>query len=559
MAILTRYRHLSRYRQIARVLIRYGFGLAVEQLGLTDVVSYPSRLFRRRSAGERGLTRGERLRLVLEELGPTYVKLGQVASTRPDLVPPDILAEMEKLQDRVPPFPVDKAWKVIEEELGSPLEEIFAEFEAEPIASASIGQVYRARLHSGEWVAVKVLRPGIQKVVEADLEVIEDLAQLAQRRSPHAQMYNFPEMADEFARTIRDEMDYRVEARNVEQFGRIYRDSAEIKIPTVFKELTTRRVLTLEYVTGTKLTQVEKLRQAGVDLGRLARLLTRTMLAQVLDEGYFHADPHPGNLLLLEDGRLAFLDFGMIGRLTEERREQFIRLVIGLARRETRDIVRALSEMGMVGSGVDRQELEQDVERARDRYLDVPLSEIALSEAVNDILRLAFKHRIRIPSEFTLLARALGTLEGLVTQLDPDFSIIEVARPFGDRLIRERYVPERVLRVLYDNFLEYSDLLRQLPAKLGILLDKAAEDRIRIRYVWEDWDRTVSRAERMANRLTFALLFLSFSIMMASLVLASSVGQAPTLWNLPMLEIGFVVAALLFLGIFWAIVRSGFF
>jgi len=324
-----RIRHIKRYRDVAKVLTRHGFGFFVEEMGLLHMLSLPKRLFTNMEETD-PMTVGERIRQVIEELGPTYVKIGQIASTRADIIPEEILKELEKLQDNVPSFSFEQVTRIIEEELGSPLEEIFAWINEGVIAAASIGQVHRAQLRTGELVAVKVQRPQIKTMIETDLEILLDLATLAEHRMERMERLQLRDVVEEFARSLHNELDYSIEARNAQKMAKQFENDPTIHIPAIYWDYSTRTVLTMELVEGVKLNQFEEIEKKGYDRKVIAEQLVRALFHQVLIEGFFHADPHPGNIFLLQGGVVSFIDFGMAGRLTFDMKQNFASLVIGM-------------------------------------------------------------------------------------------------------------------------------------------------------------------------------------------------------------------------------------
>ncbi|MHB1127714.1 MAG: ABC1 kinase family protein [Bacillota bacterium] len=559
MPFRKRYRHFNRYREIANTLARHGFGYLLDQLGLADYIPYRQR-FRKAAQPVERPSRGARLRLALEELGPTFVKLGQILSTRPDLVPKDILQELEKLQDSVPPFPFEVVKEQIEAEMGMPLERIFPGFDREPLAAASIGQVHRAQLADDREVVVKVQRPGIRSMIETDLEILFDLARLADKRTSWGQMYSFGDMVEEFARTISEEMDYTAEGRNAERFYQEFAGESSVYIPRVYWPQTTGKILTLEYVNGIKLNDYKLQEDNGQGRRLIARRLSQALLKQILLDGFFHADPHPGNIAILPGEVIAFMDFGMVGRLTEERKREFIALVLGLARRDSQQIVRAVMEMGIIPGKFQVKELRKEIERLRDRYIHVPMSQVSLGDAINEILNLAFRYRIRIPTELTLLAKALLTLEGIVQELDPELSIIGLAEPFGKVLISRQLSMNELKRAASEGFLEYGHILAEMPRQVHEILAKLASDQVTFRVEVQELDGIFSKLDRIVNRLSFSLVLMSFSIVMAGLVVASALVNPAgvlLLWRLPMLEVGLAAVTLMVIWLLYSILRSG--
>lgn len=554
-----RYKHLYRYRQVANILAKHGFGYLLDQLGLSDMLSYHQRLKKTGEKRAERLSRGERLRMALEELGPTFIKLGQLLSTRPDLLPKDIIAQLEKLQDRVSPFPFFEVKRLVEEELGQEMPELFASFDEQPLAAASIGQVHKARLKNGEQVVVKVRRPGVERIVATDLDILFDLARMAEKHTSWGKMYSLVEMVEEFNRFMRQELDYGAEGRNAERFAKNFAGDDTVYIPSVFWDYTSSKVLTLEYVEGVKLTNLQELENRRWDRKRIAGNLSRAVLKQILINGYFHGDPHPGNLAVREGHVIVFMDFGITGTLTQERKKQFVRLALALVRGDSNRVVRTILDMNMGTGQVDMRKFRRDVEIMRDRYYTIPFSEINLGEAVSEILDLAFKYGIRIPTEFTLLAKALLTLEGVVQELDPDLNIITVAEPFAKTLIRQRLAPKNLGREIWEILQEYSDILLEMPRQVSDILGKVQEGALTMKLEHRNLQQAINQLDKVANKLSFSIVLLSFSIVVAGLVIGASLGadEPSFLWQLPILEVGFGVASIMFVWLIIAIFRSG--
>jgi len=550
-------RHISRYRDIVIALVRHGFGIVVEEIGFAHFLSFPQRLFFE-TKGKDSKTTGERIRLVLQELGPTFVKLGQIASTRPDLLPEDIVRELEKLQDRVPPFSFQEVREIVQEELGGDLEEIFCHFEDSPLAAASIGQVHKAILCSGEKVAVKIQRPNITTVIETDLEILQDLATLAEHRLEWAARYQIRDMVEEFSKSLRAELDYTIEGRNAEKISNQFRDDSKIYVPKVFWEYSTKRVLTMEYIEGVKFNELEKLKQKGYNAKMLAESLAKAIFHQIFIDGFFHGDPHPGNVLVLPGEVIAFIDFGMVGRLTPEMKYHFSSLVIALMRQSTDGVIKAILLMGLVPDDVDMMQLRDDVEQLREKYYGVPLSQISLGKAVNDLFSVAFRHSIRIPAALTLLGKTLLTIEGVVEKLDPDFSILNIAEPFGRQLLKERLHPKSLAETAWKHVSDYGELLFDLPKHIKELTSLIKRGRLRLEIDIPELDLLLKKLDRISNRLSFSIVLLAFSIIMVGIIIGSSLGRQSTLlWKIPAIEIGFGVATLMFLWLLYSIFKSG--
>ncbi|WP_274365291.1 ABC1 kinase family protein [Paenibacillus thermotolerans] len=550
-----RIRRLRRYRTIASAFARNGFGYIFQEMGLTEWVPFSGGKERQ---GIRGKSVGERIRLLLEDLGPTFVKLGQIASTRPDLIPAPILSELERLQDDVPAFSYQEASYIIEQELGGAVEQLFMQFSETPVAAASIGQVYRAVLKDGTPVAVKVQRPDIQPVIETDLDILTAWARLAEARLGWARNYRLRDIVDELRKALRAELDYTSEARNAEKFANQSGKWDQVHVPAVYWDYCTSRVLTMEYVEGIKLSDQEKLDRAGLGRRRLAERFAKTILHQVLVEGFFHGDPHPGNVLALRDGSLMLLDFGMAGRLTPGMKKHFVSFVIALRNQSSKGVVRAISDMGIVPEDVNEDRLYADVDEMRDKYYKVPLDRVSLGGAVKDLFDVALRHRIRIPTELTLLGKALLTMEGVVTALDPTFSVFDVAEPFGKKLFLERLSPVQMLKSWMDDVPDYLEVLREFPSGLKHLTSLMRKGKVQVEVAVPQLDELMKKMDRISNRLSFSIVLLSLSIVMVGLIVGAALSHTQSvLWRIPVIEIGLAIAVFMFFWLIYAIFRSG--
>lgn len=545
MVPLGRLRRLARYRRIAQLLVAHGVGYAAAEALPQGLYA----LFRRRPPPSREV--GVRVRRLLEDLGPTFVKLGQILSTRPDLVPHDIIRELEHLQDDVPSETPQAIRAVLESELGRPVEEVFPVFRWDPIASASLGQVHEASLPTGEAVVVKVQRPNVRQTIEADLGILGDVFHLLSQLPGLSGLYDPDRLVDEFSRSLLAELDYTREGRNADRMRRNFEKSGDhVIVPRVFWSTSRSRVLTMERIVGVKPTDPDAMRARHLDPSDTARTVATAILRSVFVFGFFHADPHPGNLIVQQDGRVALLDFGMVGRLSEPMRGSFADLSLGLLRGNSLSVVGAITDLGATPPDLDRQALLRDVEDLRDRYYEVSLRELNLGQVVQDIFAVAYRHRIRIPLDFTLLAKCLVTMEGVVEVLDPSLSILEIARPFGATLVQERLSPRRIIRRLERQGETLGHALLGLPVDLADVARKASEGRLTLRVESEN-----PRAERSSRRLARARVLSTaggVSALVGAVYLIAA-ALRPTAFPLPLIPIGTFILSLL---LFWQALRQ---
>lgn len=520
-----RQRYFDRYREIAGVLIDEGFEFVAVQAGFARFVPR----LRRRSPDVRMATVEERARRVLERLGPTYVKLGQILSTRPDLIPPEFITELRKLQDDCQPIPPGAVGPLLAEELGARPEELFATFDPRPFAAASIGQVHAAVLHDGREVAVKVQRPSIAEVMRADFDIIHAQAAFAERTAHWARRYSLVDNADELERVLMGELDYVREGRNTERFAACFAHTEGVRAPRVEWDLSTRRVITLERLAGVKLDDVEGLRAAGHDPSAVARRVADAYFHQMFQEGFYHADPHPGNLIVTPEGELAFTDFGRVGSIALRTRLRFADLFIALMDRDGREVVDVLLEIGVADRDTDRVVLESTVESMLVRYMDEPLGELPVADVAYEVMRAVYEARLKVPSEFTLLITTFATIEGVTAKLDPEFSIAEAAQPYVAEVMRARYAPTNVGRGLFRTLRHANHLLMDLPESMDRLMRRAADGRLGIEVRPEGLERVVEQIREMVNRLAFALVIASF-VVGFSLILRSAELPGWFLW-----------------------------
>jgi ubiquinone biosynthesis protein len=550
-------RVIRRYRNILGILIKYGFGHIVEQLNISHYLQRGRRLFTLSTPpGElERLTQPVRLRLAMEELGPTFIKLGQILSTRPDVLPRDYIEEFRKLQDNVPSISAEEIRTQIQTQFGYPVEELFAEFSPLPIAAASIAQVHRGRLPNGEEVVIKVRRPGIDQLMATDLDILTGLAYLIENHIPASRIYNPVALVKEFKRTINREMDFTREGRTIDRFAVNFAGDENFYVPRVYWDCTGETVLTMEFVDGIKISDFDRLVAAGLDLKEIARRGADGILKQVLVYGFFHGDPHPGNVYILEKNRVCFLDYGMVGRLTDELKFQLIDLILAILDRDVDRVMRHLLFSSETSGEIPSQDLKRDVAEFIEDYYEVPLQDLNAGRMLTDFIEILARYRIKFPSDLMLLAKALVTIEGIGRQLDPDFNMILHMKPFMQKLIHEKMSPGNLSRDLLRTVEAYAALARNFPNDIREFINRINRNKFKIDLEHRGLEKLIVDLDKSSNRLSFSLVIGSL-IIGSSLIMQTSKG--PLLLGFPILGfLGYSIAGFLGLWLAIAILRSG--
>ena len=533
-------RDLPRVRDIIAILARHGMGNLVQRLGLAKGIEKAGDLLNIPGNHEIEMIEPEvRMRRVLEELGPTFIKLGQVLATRVDMFPPEWIDEFEKLQSDAPALPFEELLPELQVALGQDPHELFDELDPQPIGSASIAQVHRARLKNGEEVVLKIRRPNIIPKIEADLRVLGHIAALAEFEFPELRRYQPGKVVDEFAKSLRRELNLSTEARNMERFARNFAGNDDIVIPQVYTEWTSERLIVQGYIGGIPGNDLEAIEVAGLDRQVLAARGADAVLKMVLIDGYFHADPHPGNVKYLPGNRLAFLDFGMAGRLPHQRRDQIVDLLAALSQRDEHGILNVLLEW----SGdvvVDEEKLAADIADFIFNYENLSLKEVQFGVLLNEVVSLAREHSLMMPTDLTLLFKALISLEGLGRQLDPDFQMVPHLTPFVKQVIIGRYHPASMLKRGKDGVLEALSILSGVPKDIGKLIKQARRGNLRIDLDLKRLDQFGIRITRSANRLTMGIV--TGALMIGSAIVMTVKG-GPMFFGLPLFGVlGFLLA-----------------
>jgi len=551
------YRHIKRYRQIVLVLLKHGMGDLVTRVGLYRQVGISRRFFTKRKAEAplTPLTRWQRFRMVLEELGPSFIKLGQLASTRPDLVPPEACVEFEKLQDTVPAFPASQVRQIIETELGDSLEVLFKEFDEIPVASASVSQVHRAVLPNGTVAAVKVQRPGIRATIEVDLEIMFNLAELIEKHFRRIDVLDPVGIVSEFSRTIKRELNFDIEAGNIERFARNFRSDTTIYVPKVYRHLSTEKILTMEFVDGIKISDLDALTGANLNLELIADRGADIILKQIFKHSFFHADPHPGNILVLPDNVICLLDYGMTGTLTGRNRENLGNLIAGVVRRNSKWMTRSLLRLSQLESTETAESLEEDIADFVEQHLYRPLKDIRMGSLLTQLVQLLIRHNLKIPPVFYLLDKALITVEGNGRRLSPEFDIVKHMKPFVQQLMSERLSIRKLRKDLYTASLDWEAVLRELPANTRNIIDKIKRGKIRIEFEHKGLEPMLRTHDRISNRVVYGIVLSSLMIGSSLIVLS---GIPPKWHEIPIIGIiGFLAAGAMGFWLLISILKHG--
>jgi ubiquinone biosynthesis protein len=552
--ILRRVRTLPRYRQIAGVLFKYGFGQLLDQMKLFTFLRLRKKILGKKVRLEE-LTYAQRIRLALEELGPTFVKLGQVLSMRPFLIPLELVLELTKLQDEVAPFPFEQVKQIVEKELKAPLEEHFSSFDTIPIASASLSQVHKAVTRDQETVVVKVQRPNIKEVINADLEILRDLVNLLEKYVPESKQYDPKGIREELAKSIRKEIDFNNEARNIEVFRENFKDEKSVFVPQVFWNKTTSKVLTMGYIEGIKISNLEELHEKGIDKKLIAKIGGRMVLKQIFEDGFFHADPHPGNLFVLEGNVIAPVDYGMMGKLSETTMDELAELLISVVTWHPSGIVKVYQEVGVVGEEVNLRALEADLADFLYKYHRIPLSRLDMRTLMDEAFEIIHRYNIHIQAELMLFSKALITYEEVAKMLDPEYDLVTQALPYIKGLAYRKFKPKVLLRDASTLLQDLRSLFVLLPFELKRIIKKMGRGELSFTFQHRGLEKLILELDRSSNRLSFSLIIAAI-IVGSSLIMRLETKYM--LFGYPLFGVlGYIFAGLLGVWLVIAILRSG--
>jgi ubiquinone biosynthesis protein len=547
-------RQLGRMSEIAQVAARHGFGYLFETRGPAVV---RSRLGREVEVDGEGSPRAVRVREMLDELGPTFVKFGQLLSTRPDIVPPDIVFELKALQDAVTPFPFDQAREVVEEQLGLTLEQLFLDFEETPVAAASIGQVHRATLPNGRRVVVKVQRPNAPRQIEADLELMYQLARLARERVRALEFIDTVAVVDEFARSIRQELDYRIEARNAEQFHKNFAGYPHVRVPRVYWSYSRSTVLTLELLEGVQLRDLVLSKYTMSERRQIAYRIAETWMAMIFRHGFFHGDPHPANILVLEQSdQIGLVDFGTAGQLAPDDSSKLTGLFIEVVNQNVEAIPRRLGSLGVRYPKDREEEFVAELRAVFDKYYGASLSEIDPVQVIREAFALIYRMQLTLPTRFILLDRAIATLGSVGIELYPDFNVFEVAKPYARELMIERFTPQRVAARMQQEARSYASMMLELPYQVHDVLQEVRDGQIEVGFRHQGLDDLIKRMDVVFNRLGIAMVAVGGAV--TSGILAATIEGGITILGVPLIAaIGLILSTLLSIWLVWGVLRSG--
>jgi ubiquinone biosynthesis protein len=546
-------RNLGRLTEIAQVAVRHGFGYFFERHKLTDLL--PGRRNGEVLEGTAS-ERGKHLRELLDELGPTFVKFGQLLSMRPDVLPPDIIVELRGLQDDVRPFAYEHVERVIQEELGQPIERLFVEFDPTPLAAASIGQVHRAVLPNGHTVAVKVQRPGAPEQIEADLGLLYQAARIVKERVRALDFVDVREVVDEFARAIRQELDYRLEGRNAEQLHRNFAGHPHVRVPRVYWSYTRSRVLTLEFIEGTQLADIEHAGYSLDERKRLAEVMAEAWMTMIFRDGFFHGDPHPANILVIRPDLIGLVDFGLAGKLTEDDVSKATRLFIDVANENVDDIPRRLSDLGVRYPREREEEFRTEISDLYYRYYGARLSEIDPLQVIREVFGVIYSLNLRLPTRFIILDKAIATLASVGVELYPDFNVFEVAKPYARSLLLGRYTPQRVLSRARRESFKLASVFADYPYQVHDVLEQMRDGQIEVGFVHKGLDEFMHKLDVAFNRLIIA--FVVAAGLLGSSLIGVFATSGPQVLGLNVVSaFGFFLSGVLGLWLLWGVFRSG--
>jgi ubiquinone biosynthesis protein len=554
------YKNINRIRQIVNVLLKHGFGQFIEQINLKRFIPLRKRIkyFARWQEVERH-TIPERLRMAFSELGPSFIKLAQILSTRPDLVTSEYADEFKKLQDRVPPFSSGKARQIIESELNISLNAVFSDFDAFPVAAASIAQVHNATLKTGEKVIVKIQRPDIREIIEMDIVILNAIARLMLRYIPESKFFDPKGIVNEFSRSVKKEVDFIIEAKNAQRFKRNFSENPDISIPYIYTDLLSGKVIVMERLEGIRIDDIKGIDSLGIDRSELAKKGVDAYFKMIFEDGFFHADPHPGNIFVMPDGRIGLMDYGIVGWLTPDMMENIAGAFLAVLKKDFDRLIDLYIELGLVAEEIDidkfRKEFRADLVYLLEPLYDIAISEVNFPEYLEALTHLVIKHGLKVPSDLLLMNKTILILDNIGRQLDPDFNAVTAAEPYAVKLVKRRVSPQRLIDKTGENLSEIGELLFDTPKQMNRLLRKTMKDEVGFKINLIGMEKFIKDIDRSSNRLAFSVIVAAI-IIGSSMLIQSGIGEK--ILGLPALgATGFLVAILLGLWLLVSILRSG--
>ncbi len=551
------FRNIGRTREIIAVLVKYGFEDVIANSTMRNFVPERMRLsWMRQERPALEYSRYERVRMVAEELGPTFVKLAQVMSNRPDMLPDGLIKELEKLQDNVPPFAYETVREIIKEELGKEIEDVFDEFEKRPLASASIGQVHLARLKNGQKVVVKVQRPDVKEMVERDIAIIKEAVNRTERYLQKQGVINAIDVVIAFERSMSKEMDYRNEARNIERFREMYKEHKNFYIPKAFREFSSERVLVIEFSDGCKISDMPQLRAWGLDPAKVAENGMGIYLTQIFEYGFFHADPHPGNVFVRQDGVIALIDFGMVGQLMQKDKFNFAGIFISFAKQDAKQMAMYMKKLSVEEQITDQRQFEYDLNDLIEDFATLSVSESSIADMISRLQKIMYDYKMRMPGGIFLIFRAFAILEGMGKTLHPNFNTYEFIKPYGAKLLREQLKPKYLLNELSSRTSAITSFLNTFPLEVKDIITKTSRGKLHIEIEHQGYGYLLKKLDSLTNRISITLIIMALIIGSSLIMLAELPPHAISPTGYPYLSmIGFSTASGLFVILIYSILR----
>lgn len=544
----------NRVREIIQILLKYGFDEVVSNTALGRLVPYSTMI----NPPDGQVQTEARIRGVIEELGPTFVKLAQILSNRPDLIPQRLLAEFEKLQSQVPAFEFEEVQKIIIEETGKPIEETFRYLSQKPVGAASIGQVHKGKLVTGEMVAVKVQRPNIILTIETDISILKYLVKRSERYFYRQGLLNPVEILEIFERTILKELNYLNEARHMEQFRHYYADNQRFYVPLVYTELCTERVLVMEFIYGCKITDVNTLNTWGINTQQIAEAGLDIYLAQIFEHGYFHADPHPGNIIIRNDGTICLIDFGMVGRLTRADKYHLVSIFIGITQQDARRMAVSLQQLALDSEVENAKALEVDLSEIVEEYSVMDVGDTDIAELAQRLQRVFYKYQLKMPPSIYIILRAITILDGVGKTIYPDFQFYTFLQPYGEKILKEQFSFKNLRDNSISTALQLFTILNNLPFDTKEIITQVRKGRLHIQVELQGYEKLLDRLDFITNRISLTLL-ISALLIGSSIMLRAKMSAGLMLGNgVPIFSlIGFSLAGILIIILIVSILRSG--